>query len=37
MVERAGPGGEGYVIDHFSGKAIVITLTILMKLLKVTT
>jgi len=22
MVERAGPGGEGYVIDHFSGKAI---------------
>ncbi len=22
MVERAGPGGEGYVIDHFSGKSI---------------
>ena len=22
MVERAGPGGEGYVIDHFSGTAI---------------
>jgi len=22
MVERAGPGGEGYVIDHFSGNAI---------------
>jgi len=22
MVERAGPGGEGYVIDHFSEKAI---------------
>ncbi|HOK26641.1 MAG TPA: glycosyl hydrolase [Bacteroidales bacterium] len=22
MVERAGPGGEGYVIDHFSDKAI---------------
>ncbi|MGB4292421.1 MAG: glycosyl hydrolase [Bacteroidales bacterium] len=22
MVERAGPGGEGYVIDHFSGKAL---------------
>jgi lysophospholipase L1-like esterase len=22
MVERAGPGGEGYVIDHFSGSAI---------------
>lgn len=22
MVERAGPGGEGYVIDHFSGDAI---------------
>lgn len=22
MVERAGPGGEGYVIDHFSGEAI---------------
>jgi hypothetical protein len=22
MVERAGPGGEGYVIDHFSGKAV---------------
>ncbi len=22
MVERAGPGGEGYVIDHFSGRAI---------------
>ena len=23
MVERSGPGGEGYVIDHFSGKAII--------------
>lgn len=22
MVERAGPGGEGYVIDHFSAKAV---------------
>ncbi len=22
MVERAGPGGEGYVIDHFSGRAV---------------
>jgi hypothetical protein len=22
MVERAGPGGEGYVIDHFSEKAV---------------
>jgi len=22
MVERAAPGGEGYVIDHFSGKAL---------------
>jgi hypothetical protein len=22
MVERAGPGGEGYVIDHFSDKAV---------------
>jgi hypothetical protein len=22
MVERAGPGGEGYVIDHFSGEAL---------------
>ncbi len=22
MVERAGPGGEGYVIDHFSGAAV---------------
>jgi hypothetical protein len=22
MVERAGPGGEGYVIDHFSGEAV---------------
>ena len=21
MVERAGPGGEGYVIDHFNGDA----------------